>query len=63
MKKASAKKTPFGVSGKKGRIDRIAANSLRQTKIEQLKEMIENEEYVNEAIQKLAGSLTTGLMK
>jgi hypothetical protein len=60
MKKVSAKKTPFGISGKK---DGIAANSLRKTRIEQLKEMIENEEYVNEAIQKLAGSLTTGLMR
>ena len=60
MKKVAAKKTLFGVSGKN---DRIAANSQRKTRIEQLKEMIENEEYVNEAIQKLAGSLTTGLMK
>ena len=60
MKKVAAKKTLFGVSGNN---DRIAANSQRKTRIEQLKEMIENEEYVNEAIQKLAGSLTTGLMR
>ena len=60
MKKASAKKTLIGISGKK---DRIEANSLRRTRIDQLKEMIENEEYVNEAIQKLAGALTTGLMR
>jgi hypothetical protein len=60
MKKVSEKKTVFGVSGRK---ESVAPNELRQTKIDQLKEMIDNEEYVNEAIQKLAGSLTTGLMK
>jgi len=37
--------------------------SFRRSKIESLKEMINNEEYVNEAISKLANSLTSGLMK
>jgi hypothetical protein len=60
MKKVSEKKTVYGISGKK---ERVAPNAQRRTKIDQLKEMIDNEEYVNEAIQKLAGSLTTGLMK
>ena len=60
MKKVSEKKTVNGISGKR---ERVAPNPQRQTKIDQLKEMIDNEEYVNEAIQKLAGSLTTGLMK
>ncbi len=35
----------------------------RRNRIERLKEMINNEEYLNEAIQKLANSLTSGLMK
>ena len=60
MKKVSEKKAVFRISGKK---ERVARNTPRQTKIDQLKEMIDNEEYVKEAIQKLAGSLTTGLMK
>ncbi len=60
MKKVSEKKTVYGVSGKK---ERAAPDALKQTRIDQLKEMIDNEAYVNEAIQKLAGSLTTGLMK
>ena len=58
--KVAAKKPVSWSSGK----NRTAASvSLRRTRIAQLKEMIENEEYVDEAIQKLAGSLTTGLMK
>lgn len=36
---------------------------LRKNRIEELKEMINNEEYLKEAIGKLANSLTTGLMK
>ena len=35
----------------------------RRNRIERLKEMINNEDYLNEAIQKLANSLTSGLMK
>ena len=38
-------------------------NLPRQTRIEKLKVMINNEDYLNEAIQKLANSLTSGLMK
>jgi chaperonin cofactor prefoldin len=35
----------------------------RRSRIERLKVMINNEDYLNEAIQKLANSLTSGLMK
>ncbi|KPJ86932.1 MAG: hypothetical protein AMS17_10195 [Spirochaetes bacterium DG_61] len=42
---------------------KIDINTLRRNRIESLKKMIDNEEYVNEAISKLANSLTTGLMK
>ena len=35
----------------------------RRKHIENLKQMIDNEEYVNEAITKLAKTLTSGLMK
>jgi len=35
----------------------------RRSRIERLKVMINNEDYLNEAIQKLANSLTNGLMK
>ncbi|UCB44340.1 MAG: hypothetical protein JSV25_08925 [Spirochaetota bacterium] len=38
-------------------------NLPRRTRIEKLKVMINNEDYLNEAIQKLANSLTSGLMK
>jgi hypothetical protein len=38
-------------------------NLPRQNRIEKLKVMINNEDYLNEAIQKLANSLTSGLMK
>jgi len=60
MKKVSAKKIVFDISRKK---ERTATDTLKKTRIEQLKEMIDNEEYVSEAIRKLAGSLTSGLMK
>jgi hypothetical protein len=60
MKKVSEKKTACVISGKK---ERAAPNDMKQTRIDQLKEMIDDEAYVKEAIQKLAGSLTTGLMK
>jgi hypothetical protein len=42
---------------------KIDINTLRRSRIESLKKMIHNEDYVNEAIAKLANSLTTGLMK
>jgi len=37
--------------------------TLRRTRIEQLKKMINNEDYLSEAVLKLANSLTSGLMK
>lgn len=37
--------------------------ALRRKRIEQLKTMINNEEYLSEAVSKLAKSLTSGLMK
>ena len=58
--KASAKKPVSGGPGKNGRTSRA---SMHKTRIAQLKEMIDNEEYVDEAIRKLAGALTAGLMK
>ncbi len=45
---------------KGGKID---GASLRRTRIEQLKTMINNEDYLSEAVLKLANSLTSGLMK
>jgi hypothetical protein len=36
---------------------------MRKSRIEDLKIMINNKDYVDEAIQKLANSLTSGLMK
>jgi hypothetical protein len=38
-------------------------NILRKSRIENLKTMINNKDYVDEAIVKLANSLTSGLMK
>jgi len=35
----------------------------RRTRIEYLKKIIDNEEYLNDAISKLANSLTSGLLK
>ena len=43
--------------------ERIDLNALRKTRIEQLKTMINNEDYLSEAVTKLANSLTSGLMK
>ncbi len=40
-----------------------SAAKPRRSRIERLKVMINNEDYLNEAIQKLANSLTSGLMK
>jgi hypothetical protein len=48
---------------KKIKKERIDLNALRRTRIEQLKTMINNEEYLTEAVVKLANSLTSGLMK
>ena len=43
--------------------EKIDLNVLRKTRIEQLKTMINNEDYLTEAVTKLANSLTSGLMK
>jgi len=43
--------------------DEIDITKLRKNRIEELKTMINNEDYLSEAVTKLAGSLTTGLMK
>ena len=43
--------------------EKIDLNVLRKNRIEQLKTMINNEDYLTEAVTKLANSLTSGLMK
>jgi len=43
--------------------EKIDLTILRRNRIEQLKIMINNEEYLSEAVVKLANSLTSGLMK
>ncbi len=43
--------------------NRVKIDKLRRSRIENLKTMINNEDYVNQAIAKLANSLTYGLMK
>ena len=48
----------FAIKG--GKVD---VNLVRRKRIENLKNMINNDDYVNEAIKKLANSLTSGLMK
>jgi hypothetical protein len=43
--------------------EKIDLNELRRSRIEKLKTMINNEDYLTEAVTKLANSLTSGLMK
>jgi hypothetical protein len=43
--------------------ERIDLTVLRRNRIEQLKTMINNDDYLSEAVVKLANSLTSGLMK
>jgi hypothetical protein len=43
--------------------EKIDLTALRRSRIEQLKTMIDNEDYLSEAVVKLANSLTSGLMK
>lgn len=43
--------------------EKIDLYVLRKTRIEQLKTMINNEDYLTEAVTKLANSLTSGFMK
>jgi hypothetical protein len=61
MKKLARKKVPARRSGRA--IRRADQEAVRKNRIEQLKSMINNEEYLSEAVTKLAKSLTTGLMK
>jgi hypothetical protein len=61
MEKIKDKYQSYGlllIKEKKGRSTRP-----RRSRIERLKVMINNEDYINEAIQKLANTLTSGLMK
>ena len=60
MSKLKTVKVQRNLSIKGGKLD---VNSGRRNRIENLKKMINNEEYVKEAIKKLANSLTSGLMK
>jgi len=60
MSKVKAKAPPKPRGGKKEKID---LTTLRRSRIEQLKTMINNEDYLDEAVVKLAKSLTSGLMK
>jgi len=54
------KKNNFGSMITKA--EKISINILRKNKIENLKTMINNKDYISEAIVKLANSLTSGLM-
>ena len=60
MSKLKTVKLQRNLSIKNGKLD---VNSGRRNRIENLKKMINNEDYVKEAIKKLANSLTSGLMK
>jgi hypothetical protein len=60
MKELARKQLPRGPVIK---WDAGDADALRRKRIEQLKTMINNEEYLSEAVSKLAKSLTSGLMK
>jgi ribosomal protein S20 len=60
MEKSPEKNTISRVKNKEVNLD---VNSMRRNRIENLKRMINNEDYMNEAIIKLANSLTSGLMK
>ncbi len=60
MSKVKTKKKEKSPIVKKDTID---LNALRRNRIEQLKTMINNDDYLSEAVVKLANSLTSGLMK
>lgn len=60
MGKSPEKNTISRVKKKEVNLD---VNAIRRNRIENLKRMINNEDYMNEAIIKLANSLTSGLMK
>ncbi len=59
MSKLKTKKRPKSPPVK----EKIDLNALRRSRIEKLKTMINNEDYLTEAVTKLANSLTSGLMK
>jgi hypothetical protein len=59
MRKAYRKRLVSPASKK----EKININILRKSRIEDLKTMINNKDYVEQAIIKLANSLTSGLMK
>jgi hypothetical protein len=60
MGKVKSKRLTISTGVKREKID---LNTLRKSRIEQLKTMINNEDYLTEAVTKLAKSLTSGLMK
>jgi hypothetical protein len=60
MSKVKAKAPPKPRGDTKEKID---LTTLRRSRIEQLKTMINNDDYLTEAVVKLAKSLTSGLMK
>jgi len=60
MGKSPEKNTISRIKNKEVNLD---VNAMRRNRIENLKRMINNEDYMNEAIIKLANSLTSGLMK
>jgi anti-sigma28 factor (negative regulator of flagellin synthesis) len=60
MKSVKAKKESQSIQQETETLD---LDEMRRKRIEQLKTMINNEEYLAEAVVKLANSLTSGLMK
>lgn len=60
MKSIKAKKESQSIPYETETLD---LDEMRRKRIEQLKTMINNEEYLAEAVIKLANSLTSGLMK
>ncbi|MGQ9615083.1 MAG: hypothetical protein ACUVWJ_01640 [Spirochaetota bacterium] len=60
MKSIKAKKESQSIPYETEKLD---LDEMRRKRIEQLKTMINNEEYLAEAVVKLANSLTSGLMK
>lgn len=60
MKSVKVKKESQSIQHETETLD---LDEMRRKRIEQLKTMINNEEYLAEAVVKLANSLTSGLMK
>lgn len=59
FKKKKISSSNFSAALKSKKID---DQTLRKYKIEHLKKLINNEDYINDAINKLANSLTSGFM-